>query len=149
MAEDPGSICSSHARQLNGTETILVCDDEQIVLESTAFLLSNRGYTVLCAGSGSEAIKAAAAHAGKIDLLLTDVNMPGMNGWQLAKELADQRPDMKVLFVSGDVEDVYNAGASRGEHIEFVEKPAQGDTLFRRIRDVLDSAVGPACRVTP
>lgn len=141
MVEMPHSVQRLLGEHLHGDETILVCDDEKIVLDSSAFLLESHGYTVLCAGSGREALEVAGSHAGKIDLLLADVNMPEMNGWQLAKELTAQRPDLKVIFVSGNAEDVFKAGAPRGEHIEFVEKPPEGDTLFRRIRDVLDAPV--------
>lgn len=139
MEKTPHSVQRSQSNQLDGDETILLCDDDDIVLDSCRFLLRTRGYTVICAGSGREALEVAASYAGKIDLLLADVNMPEMNGWQLARELTAQRSDLKVIFVSGNAEDVFKAGAPRGEHIVFVEKPAERDTLFRRIREVLDA----------
>lgn len=90
------------------------------------------------------ALEVAAAHDGAIDLLLTDVSMPEMNGWELAKKLTGQRPDMKAIFMSGYPEDVLQAGASEREHIEFLQKPTESDTLFRRIREVLDAPRKPA-----
>jgi len=122
-----------------GSETILVCDDDEVVLDSAAFLLKTRGYTVIRALGGREAIEAAASHTGPIELFLTDVTMPEMGGWQLAQKLTTQRPDMKVIFMSGYAEDVLRAGASEDEHIEFLQKPPENGTLFRRIRDVLDA----------
>jgi len=143
-AEKRSTIPSDHADRsaedlLDGDETILVCDDERVVLDSAAFLLESRGYSVIRAGSGYEALEAAAAYTGTIDLLLTDVTMSEMNGWQLAKRLTGQRPDMKVIFLSGYAADVIDAGAAEREHIEFIEKPPMHDTLFRRIREVLDA----------
>lgn len=127
-----------------GNETILVCDDDEIVLDSAVFLLEARGYSVIRAGSGREALEVAASHAGRIDLVLTDVTMPEMNGWELVQQLTAERPDVKVIFMSGYAEDVVEAGATAGEHIEFVQKPPEGDALFRRIREVLDAPERPA-----
>ncbi len=122
-----------------GGQTILLVDDDEIVLDSGACLLEMRGYNVIRAAGAPEALKAAATHDGPIDLLLTDVTMPEMNGRELSQKLAEQRPDMKVIFMSGYAQDVLDAGAAKGEHIEFLEKPPEGDALLRRIRDVLDA----------
>ncbi|MBL7039804.1 MAG: PAS domain S-box protein, partial [Pirellulaceae bacterium] len=127
-----------------GTETILVVDDDEVVLDSGVFLLEMRGYNVIRALGAPEAIEAATAHDGPIDLLLTDVTMPEMNGWELSKKLIAQRSNMKVIFMSGYAEDVLKAGAAEGERIEFLEKPPEGDSLFRRIREVLDATTRPA-----
>ena len=127
-----------------GSETILVVDDDEVVLDSAGFLLETRGYSIVRANGGREALEAAASHNGPIELLLTDVTMPEMNGWELAQKLAEQRPDTKVIFMSGYAEDVLRAGAAEGKHIEFLQKPPEGDTLFRRIREVLDATTTPA-----
>ena len=127
-----------------GNETILVVDDDQVVLDSAAFLLEIRGYSVMRACGGREAIEAAASHTGAIELLLTDVTMPGINGWELAQELTGKRPDTKVIFMSGYAEDVLKAGAAEAEHIEFLQKPPETEALFRRIREVLDAPGRPA-----
>ncbi|MBC8871024.1 MAG: PAS domain S-box protein [Planctomycetes bacterium] len=144
-AEEAVDAASDDAERLpdrppGGTETILVCDDDEVVLDSAAFLLKARGYSVVRALGANEALQAVASHDGTIELLLTDVTMPDMNGWELAQKLTAQRPDMKVIFMSGYAEDVLRAGAAGGEHIEFLQKPPASDTLFRRIREVLDDA---------
>jgi len=123
-----------------GSETILVVDDDEVVLDSAAYLLKVRGYTVVSALGASAALEAAASYEGTIELLLTDVSMPEMNGWELSQKLTAQRPDMKIIFMSGYAEDVLKAGAAKDEHIEFLQKPPDGNTLFRRIRKVLDQA---------
>ncbi|MBC8870472.1 MAG: PAS domain S-box protein [Planctomycetes bacterium] len=127
-----------------GTETILVCDDDEVVLDSAAFLLETRGYSVIRALGASKALEAAQSYTGTIELLLTDVTMPEMDGWQLAQKLTAQRLDMKVIFMSGYAEDVLEAGAAEGEHIEFIQKPPETETLFRRIREMLDAPKMPA-----
>ena len=132
--ERPAETCSG------GGETILVCDDEEVVLDSVAFLLESRGYKIICANGGRQALEAAASHAGTIPLLITDVIMPKMNGWELAEKLAKEHPDTKVIFMSGYAEDVFEAGAIKGEHVAFLQKPAEGDELLQRIREVLDTS---------
>jgi len=126
-------------QRLHGTETILVCDDDELILDSTARLVRLRGYTVLRALGPLEALEAAASHAETIDLLLTDVVMPEMNGWELAQKLAEDRPDMKVIFVSGHTGGILEDAARDGEQIDFLQKPVESHALFRRIRDVLDT----------
>ena len=121
-----------------GSETILVCDDDEVVLDSAAFLLESEGYSVIRAGGAGQALEAAASYDGMIELLLTDVIMLEMNGWELAIKLTGQRPDMKVIFTSGYPEDVLEANVPEGQRVEFLQKPSESDTLFRRIREVLD-----------
>ena len=142
-ATDRGDECRPDD-SLCGDETILVCDDETVILDSSASLLECRGYSVIRAGSAHDAIKAAESHDGEIDLLLTDVTMPDMSGWQLAERLIEQQPRMKVIFMSGHAADTLETKAFEGDSIEFIEKPPMGDTLFRRIRDVLDGRTKPA-----
>jgi CheY-like chemotaxis protein len=124
----------------SGGETILVCDDDPVVLASSKVLLESKGFSVIPACGGHEALAAAASHPGPIELLLSDIIMPEMNGWELAEKLAQQRPKMKVVFMSGYPEDVLEAAAPEGQRIEFIEKPPVGNVLFQRIREVLDQA---------
>ena len=105
-------------------------------LASVAALLKTYGYEVLTASSGSDAIATAEIHLDNIALLLTDVSMPEMPGQQLARELTNRRPELKVLFTSGYGEGVLDSVAD--ETIEFLQKPATAGELSRRIREVLD-----------
>src|SRR5687768_10936862 len=84
-----------------GNRTILVVDDEEDLLEAIRRVLTRRGHTVLRAGSVDEAMKICRAHDGRIDLLLTDLRMPGGGGEELAHQARQQRPDLAVLFMSG------------------------------------------------
>ncbi|HEY8945949.1 MAG TPA: response regulator, partial [Polyangiaceae bacterium] len=129
------------ARAPGGSETILVVDDEPLVRESTRRMLRSLGYRVFIAQNSEEALKIAAEHLDHIDLVISDVIMPGMNGLELARELGKQRPSVRVLFVSG-----FTAGvlAERGllrESVEFLQKPIALDTLAARVRLLLDPRV--------
>ncbi len=124
----------------DGDETILVCDDDETVLDSFAMLLETAGYTVIRAQGGAEALQLASSHTGTISLLLTDVIMPGMNGSDLAGELTRQRPELKVLYMSGYASDVLKVDGPGGGGVEFIEKPSVDDALFWKVREVLDKA---------
>src|SRR6185295_17728529 len=89
----------------NPLETILLVDDEETVRRFSSRVLSKHGFDVVSASSGHEALDAA-GHGNPIDLLMTDVMMPGMNGRQLAEILLARRPSLRVLFMSGYAEDV-------------------------------------------
>jgi CheY-like chemotaxis protein len=121
-----------------GTETILLVDDEPLVRESTRRMLSSLGYTVISAKNSEEALAIAAERLEAIDLVISDVIMPGMNGLELARELSRLRPAVKVLFVSG-----YTAGvlAERGvlkETVAFLQKPIAMEALAPRLRALLE-----------
>ncbi len=121
-----------------GSETLLLVEDEDPLREMTREILTEGGYVVLEAENGSRALEVAAAHAGPIHLLLTDVVMPGLSGPKTAERLTALRPGTRVLFASG-----YTAG-ELGPHgvldpsVEFLQKPYTPDDLLARIRDVLD-----------
>ncbi|MBU0719320.1 MAG: response regulator, partial [Planctomycetes bacterium] len=119
-------------------ETILVCDDEELVLRSVCSLLEGRGYTVIAASDGRSALDLAAAHSGTIALLVTDVVMPEMNGRELARRLTQQRPETKVMFMSVYASDILDTGEDHATGFEFLEKPAPAHVLFQRVREVLD-----------
>ena len=87
--------------RLSGTETVLAVDDDPIMLELVEDILRPLGYKVLSAASGEEAIEMAALHQEKIDLLLTDVVLPGIKGQELARQLLENYPGVNVLFMSG------------------------------------------------
>jgi len=132
---------SSLEGQTTKPETLLVVDDDPDVRDLTAEILRERGYRILEAGSGEEAVRLAADYPRPIHLLLTDVLMPRMDGPTLAQKLCARRPGLKVLFMTG-----YSGralGADDGElphGTEVLSKPFTFDDLTDRVRALL----GPA-----
>jgi two-component system cell cycle sensor histidine kinase/response regulator CckA len=119
-----------------GTETILVAEDDAAVRSVAARTLQSLGYRVLEAGHGAEALELAAAHAGCIHLLVTDVVMPHVNGKVLADKLRGARPELKVLFTSGYPAEAFGkADIQVGE--DFIGKPYDPASLARRVRRLL------------
>ena len=124
---------TSHDPITGGTETLLVCDDEESVLTVLSALLEKLGYSVIKALGPRKAIQAARSHIGRISLLLTDFNMPDMNGQQLAEELTQLDPDLKVILLSGMTGDILEYG----DDFELIQKPAKIGQLAQKIRKVL------------
>lgn len=118
---------------LRGTETILVAEDEQIVRAVVREMLEERGYTVLEAGSGVEALHVVAGHDGPIDLLLTDLVMPDMGGRELAAAMVAAHSECRVVFMSG------YADATPEPGVTFLEKPFTHESLAHTVRHVLDT----------
>ena len=121
-----------------GTETILAVDDDPGIRRLVAAALQPLGYTVIEAISGADGLQIAEAHAGAIDLLLTDVIMPGMSGRQLAETLAAIRPEMKVVYMSGYTDDVIAHKGILLPGIHFISKPLLPIKMARRLRNILD-----------
>ena len=120
-----------------GTETVLLAEDEPQVRNLAALVLRGRGYEVLEASSGDEALLIAKRYAGKIHLLLTDVVMPQMSGKELSEQIKNTRVDIKVLFASGYTDDaVLHHGVLEAE-MEFIQKPFTPNTLANKVREVL------------
>ncbi|MCD6024943.1 MAG: two component system sensor histidine kinase, hybrid [Fibrobacteria bacterium] len=120
-------------------ETILLVEDEPMILEVTADILLGLGYTVLKVGSPSQALKIAADHAEPIHLVLTDVVMPEMNGRDLARHLRASRPLLKNLFMSGYTANVAMRRGIAEEEVHFVQKPFTTAELATKVRGALDS----------
>jgi CheY-like chemotaxis protein len=121
-------------------ETVLIVEDEDILRKLLVQILESNGYKVLQAANGTEAIAVGQGFADRIDLLLTDVEMPGMNGSELAKQLKLHNPEMKVLLMSGNTENwVSHHGAIPGG-ASFIGKPFTPMSLARKIREILDKA---------
>lgn len=120
-----------------GHETILLVEDELMILEMTQVMLERQGYTVLPAVSPGEAIRLAREHAGEIHLLMTDVVMPEMNGRDLARNLLSLYPDIKCLFMSGYTANVIAHHGVLDEGVYFIQKPFTMQDLATKIRNVL------------
>ncbi|MCC5849230.1 MAG: response regulator [Verrucomicrobia bacterium] len=121
-----------------GTETILLVEDEKAIRFTLGLCLKGLGYTVHAAESPEEALRLIEEQENIIDLLLTDVVMPGMSGRELAEKLAPDYPAMKVLYMSGYTADVIASQGILEENVQFVSKPFSRDALARKVRGVLD-----------
>jgi CheY-like chemotaxis protein len=122
-----------------GTETILLVEDEQAVRALAARVLQDRGYKVLESMSAQDALQKADQHQEPIDLLLTDVVLPGMSGGKLAEHLAFLRPGMKVLFMSGYTDDAIVRNGVTEANTAFLQKPFSSTSLACKVREVLDA----------
>ena len=116
----------------SGTETILLAEDEDGVRTVMTGMLEQRGYVVLTADGGSEALQKMESHAGKIDLLITDVIMPRMSGRELAEKARALRSDLKVLYVSGYTGDVIDNGGELQAGTDLLQKPFTPDALAEK-----------------
>ncbi len=121
-----------------GSETILLVEDEDVVRDLTRRVLERQGYTVLACADGMQAIAIAELDDRRIDLLLTDVVMPGMRGYDVAAKIAVTRPDIKILFMSGYAEEAL-VGRPAFAGSALIEKPFAVDVLARRVRESLES----------
>jgi PAS domain S-box-containing protein len=124
---------------LQGEETILLVEDQGPLLDLSREFLERLGYRVLAASLPDKAVQLSRDHAGAIDLLLTDVLMPGMNGHQLAQQLKIQRPAMKVLYVSGFADRALETTGPFSATEGFLEKPYGFEELGLKIRAMLNS----------
>jgi DNA-binding response OmpR family regulator len=117
---------------------VILVEDEPAVREITQVALERHGYTVLPAASGAEAIRIAKTNQGTIDVVLTDVVMPGMSGPQLVEQLRTDHPNLVALFMSGYTSDaVLRHGIETGE-ADFLQKPFSTSVLAAKLRRVLD-----------
>jgi PAS domain S-box-containing protein len=133
VVEQPASVL----RPRRGSQTVLVVEDAEGLRELVKRLLERQGYRVLIAGNADEALQLFAQHAS-IDVLLTDVVMPGASGPELTKELIEQRPGLRVIYMSGYTEDAIVHHGVLNPGIAFLHKPFTADTLGRKIREVLE-----------
>lgn len=123
----------------HGVETILLAEDEESVRLVIRRFLENLGYTILVAGEAESALRLAVEHPGEIHLVISNVIMPGMNGYDLVQRLSTLRPAIKRLFVSGFPADVIAKQGIVADGVYFLHKPFTRDDLARRVRQVLDT----------
>jgi len=134
----PGRLVGDFPR---GTETLLLVEDDPAVRGLAVRLLSRLGYRLMVFGNPMEALHAVEAHAGAIDLMVTDVVMPGMNGLELAQRVGKLRPGLRILFSSGYSEEVIAHHGIIDRGLNFIAKPYRPQDLAKKIREVID---GPA-----
>ncbi|HVH08772.1 MAG TPA: ATP-binding protein, partial [Gemmatimonadales bacterium] len=139
-AVEPVEAAPAAGGSLRGSETVLVVEDQGEVRSLTRRVLEARGYQVLVAASGQEAMRLAEERPGAIDLLLTDVIMPGMSGRGLGLLLAAAHPAMKVLYVSGYADESIVHQGMLEPGVWFLQKPFTPEALARKVREVLESA---------
>jgi PAS domain S-box-containing protein len=141
-AELPGQEPTAHA-PTDGEETILLVEDEAVVRRLVAEILTSNGYSVVEAGDGPSALELLRRHTGDIDLLVTDVVMPGMSGPEVASAVGAMRPGTQVLYISGYTDSAIDHHGVLEPGIAFLQKPFSADDLARKVREVLDSAALP------
>jgi CheY-like chemotaxis protein len=120
----------------SGSETILLVEDEEALRAATCEFLQSRGYTVLAAGDGAEAMRICEQHTGNIDVILTDLVMPGMDGVEVAKAVATRYPDIHVLYMSGYID---RSREEPGAGAVLLQKPFDLTVLASKLRAVLET----------
>jgi CheY-like chemotaxis protein len=131
----PGKSLEEPLEYSPGTETILLVEDEQLLRELVAEMLGSLGYRVLSAASGNQAVAISETYPGEIHALISDVLMPELHGTSLAETLRRQRPSLKVLFVTGDINEMENLPAN----VARLSKPFTLKMLAKNIRELLNT----------
>ncbi|MGH9749227.1 MAG: PAS domain S-box protein, partial [Candidatus Polarisedimenticolia bacterium] len=126
-----------------GSGTVLVVEDEEVVRNLVHEILDRCGYTVLEARDAQDARRICDEYRGEIDLLLTDVVMPQMNGRALANAVIAMRPSMRVLYMSGYTDDAVVRHGILEQHVAFIQKPFTPDGLARKVRETLEAGTAP------
>ena len=137
-AGQPEGAKSAECGDIRGSETILLVEDDAGIRKLAKSVLGMNGYTVLEAANAEEAIRQAQSYSGAIQLMVTDIVMPGGNGHELASRLASQRPEMRVIFMSGYTEHDTLERILSDPGAAFLQKPFTPDQLLKRIREILD-----------
>ena len=123
-----------------GTGVVLLAEDERPVRMLARRVLEQAGYRVLEASSGEKAIELCDGHPGPINLLLTDMVMPGMNGRELAHAVLERRPEIQVLFMSGYMDDIAGVLTPEERETRFLEKPFSPEAMVRKVRELVEMA---------
>jgi len=138
-AVEPAPPSPTATAPLGGSETVLLVEDQEQVRELVRRLLQARGYRVLVAASGIEALRVAEQHPGPIHLLVADVVMPGMTGREVGLLLTPTRPQMRALYLSGYPDGSVVHGGVLAPGMAFLQKPFTADAFARKVREVLDA----------
>jgi two-component system cell cycle sensor histidine kinase/response regulator CckA len=149
QTEGPTAALPLAPRSRSGTETILVVEDSEGLRELTKRLLEKQDYTVLVAASADEAFEAFDRNGASIDLLLTDVVMPGISGPELSQRVVGRWPALKVIFMSGYTAATIVSDGVLNPGIAFLHKPFTAETLGRKVREVLDVVPAPPVAILP
>jgi CheY-like chemotaxis protein len=121
-------------------ETVVLAEDEDALRAVLGRVLAGSGYQVIAGRNGTEALEAVRARGGRVDLLLTDIVMPRMNGTELAATLAGEQPGLKVLFMTGHTDDAVLLRQSAASHADVIQKPFTNEALLGQLRRLLGSA---------
>ncbi len=127
-----------------GSETILLVEDSEPLRKLTQSFLESHGFRVLVAQDGDEAMRVESQHSETIDLLLTDVVMPGINGRVLAEKLLPKQPSMRVLYISGYTDSFIGRHGVLEQGMDLLHKPFTEEVLIRKVRDILDTKTADA-----
>jgi CheY-like chemotaxis protein len=135
---ESAAIAPVERGSVRGSETIILCEDQEDVRSLTYRILAAHGYEVIVAASGQEALRLAEEWRRRIHLLVTDVVMPGMSGREVALLLGPAHPTMKVLYLSGYPDESIARHGVLEPGVAFLQKPFTAEMLARRVREVLD-----------
>jgi len=139
-ADSPDTLLQDASDEIQGgSETILLVEDEKNIRVITSLILEKLGYKIILADKPESAMKISNEYEEEIDMLFTDVVLPGQNGTDLAKELEKTRPNMKQLFMSGYTANVVFQQDIITEEMNFLPKPFSRETLATKIRKILDN----------
>jgi two-component system cell cycle sensor histidine kinase/response regulator CckA len=119
-------------------ETLLIVENESAIRNLLQVALRKSGYTVLAAESGREALELVRDHSGIIDLVITDIMMPEMDGPELVRELSAIRPETRTLFMSGYLDDALGERGVLPADVNFIQKPFSPRVIAQKVRDILD-----------
>ena len=139
----PVEAAPAAARDVTGQDTILLVEDEEAVRSFAARALRMRGYQVLEAGGGEEALEIVKEQSGSIDLIITDVVMPNMDGPTMVRNVKALHPDLPVIFMSGYAEEAFRKNDQSSEDIHFLPKPFGLKQLAAKVKEVLSESAAP------
>jgi PAS domain S-box-containing protein len=137
-----------HAIGLRGTETVLVCEDEPMVRRLVCRALKENGYTTIESENGRHALEVVHSYGQPIDALIADVVMPELNGTELALQLTQNHPNLRVIYISGYADDVLSQQGVSRDTMDLIQKPFHPDQVLQRLRRALDQGPMHTHRIT-